>query len=166
MLLCFGNKFQERLVLIHRRKYLVEYFDRLAELLLGEGLVDLLAGGGELEELLLVAVVLVVRVAVVLALSQPIPALARGLDVNSEGMFTLHLQTLQNNSSSSSNLHISILHSGVNVEVALVVFLTDMSPDQTLLDVKTLLIQHLDPHMDSWKEMNCTALTQTDPEAS
>ena len=145
---------------------MIEYFDRLAELLLGEGLVDLLAGSGELEELLLVAVVLVVRVAVVLALSQPIPALARGLDVNSEGMFTLHLQTLQNNSSSSSNLHISILHSGVNVEVALVVFLTDMSPDQTLLDVKTLLIQHLDPHMDSWKEMNCTALTQTDPEAS
>ena len=53
---------------IHIRKYLVEYFGRLAELLLGEGLVDLLAGSGELEELLLVAAVLVVRAAAVLAL--------------------------------------------------------------------------------------------------
>ena len=86
MLLCFGNKFQERLVLIHRRKYLVEYFGALAELLFGEGLVDLLAGGGELEELLLVAVVLVVGAAVVLALPQPIPAVAQGLDVGGEGM--------------------------------------------------------------------------------
>ena len=86
---------------------MIEYFGGLAELLLGEGLVDLLAGSGELEELFLVADVLVARAAVVLALSQPIPAITRGLDVDSEGMFTLHLQTLQNNSSSSSNLHIS-----------------------------------------------------------
>ena len=73
VLLGFGHESDERLILIERREHLVENFGRLTKLLLGERLVDgVLAGAGargalQLVRLLRVALVLVVRAAVVLS---------------------------------------------------------------------------------------------------
>ena len=73
VLLGFGHESDERLILIERREHLVENFGGLTKLLLGERLVDgVLAGAGargalQLVRLLRVALVLVVRAAVVLS---------------------------------------------------------------------------------------------------